>query len=74
MAGGLELGKTIEGPQGHQRYLALTGLSGLWTIPLGLARSALVQWRRGILLSLVSAVPIGLAIMLWPFLILWSWL
>ena len=33
MAVGLELGKMIVGPQGHQGYLALTGLSGLHHSP-----------------------------------------
>jgi len=74
MALGLELGKTIVGPQGHQGYMALTGILGILLIPLGLACSMLVLWwKRDIFLFLVSAVPIGLAITLWPCLFSWAW-
>jgi hypothetical protein len=31
MAGGLEIGKTLAGPNGHEGYVALTGISGLLT-------------------------------------------
>jgi hypothetical protein len=73
MVVGLKLGKTIVGPQGHEGYLAFTGIWGVLLIPMGFGCSMLFLWRKqNILLFLVSAVPIGLAIMLWPFLILWA--
>ena len=74
MAVGLELGKAMVGPRGHEGYLAFTGMWGVLFIPMGLACGMLfLRWKRNILLFLVSAVPIGLAIMLWPFLFLWAW-
>ena len=74
MAGGLEIGKSLAGPLGRDGYLALTGLWAVILMPLGLASSALLLWRtRNRVLYLLSAVPIGLLIMLWPFLFSWAW-
>lgn len=67
---GMELGKRMVGPEGRDGDLALTGLVGVILIsPLRLACSTFFLWvKRRVVLFVFCAVPIGLAITLWPFL------
>jgi len=67
---GMELGKRMVGREGRDGYLALTGLVGVILIsPLGLVCSTFFLWvKRRVVLFVFCAVPIGLAITLWPLL------
>ena len=68
---GYEIGKKAVGPLGGEGYAALTGLLGVLVIsPLALIGSIvfLLLIHRRVVLFILSAVPIGLAITLWPLL------
>ena len=72
MAVGLKLGKALAGPQGLDGYLALTGIWAVLLIPMAFGCSMLFLRRKlNTFLFLVSAVPVGFFITLWPFLLSW---
>jgi hypothetical protein len=71
----LALGKSVVGREGVDGYLFLTGTVGVLLMsPLGLVCSIVFLLRQQrFFLFIVSAVPIGLAITLWPLLPIPSW-
>ena len=67
---GMQLGFVVVGPEGRDGYAVMTGLVGVLIIsPLGLLCSTFFLWvKRRVVLFVLCAVPVGLAITLWPLL------